>query len=211
MEFGVTQGALTGKLSWLNGVDVTGAGNVPLHGKRAKDVAIQGEYLLGDTGTHIGAIYYSGKTPLSDYENKFNRGAVFGTYAYPLKAGGKMGEMTLELNGAYLWGKDQIPVMVDSVFGKTLTLNASAGSTQTMDAKSKGTLLELSLYQPGKTAYTLRYDTIKPSDVAGTVTTKATTLAATHMLNNNIRVAAEYRKQMDPDTDSVIASVWFFY
>ena len=191
LEFGVTQGPLTGKLSWLNGVDATGAGNVPLAGKRAKDIAIQGEYLLGESGTHIGAILYSGKAPITaDYENKFNRAAVFGTYAYPLKAGGKMGEMTLELSGAYLWGKDQIAAPVVSA-GDSLTL--------TRDAKSKGALLELSLYQLGKTAFTLRYDTLKPSDVAGTLTTKATTFAASHMLSNNLRIAAELRKLQLPD------------
>lgn len=203
LELGVTQGPLTGKLSWLNGVDASGSGTVPLGGKRGNDVALQGEYLLGENGTHIGAIVYSGRTPLTGYDNKFNRAAVFGTYAYPLKAGEKAGEMTLELSGAYLWGKDQIAAETPSVL--------SGASTPTMDAKSKGGLIELSLYQPGKTGFTLRFDTLKPSDVAGTETTKATTFAASHLLTSNVRLAAELRKQTKPDTDSFILSAWFLY
>lgn len=203
LEFGVTQGGLTGQLSWLNGVDSTGDGAMPLNGKRAKDIAIQGEYLLGESGSHIGAIFYSGQTPLANYENKFNRAAVFGTYAYPLEASEKVGELTLELNGAYLWGKDQIPDTIDSI--------SFEGGTPTIDAKSRGALLELSLYQPGKSAVTLRYDDLKPSDVAGAETTKATTLAASHLLNNNLRLMAEFRKQTNPDVNSFIASAWFLY
>jgi hypothetical protein len=200
LEFGVTQGPVTGKVSWLNGVNQAGEGAVGLNGKRAKDFALQGEYLFGETGSHIGAIVYSGNTPMLDYENKFNRAAVFGTYAYPLKAGEKTGEMTLELNGAYLWGKDRIP-----------DLSSEATPLPIIDAKSKGALIELSLYQPGKTAFSLRYDTLKPSDVSGTLTTKATTFAASHLLTSNLRLAAELRKQTKPDTDSFIVSAWLLY
>lgn len=206
IQFSATQGGLSGKLSWLNGVDATGNGQTSLQGNRANDVAVQAEYMLGEAGTHVGAIYYSGKTPMGTYDNKFTRGLVYGTYAYPLKSGNaKTGEMTLELSAAYLWGKDQIPALVSALAPR------DAG-TSTLDAKSRGDLIELSLYQGGKTSFTARYDSAKPSDQVGNdITTKATTLSVAHLLNNNLRLTGEYRKQTSPGTSSFIASAWFFY
>jgi hypothetical protein len=201
VQFSATQNGITGKFSWLNGVDPTGNGQTSLQGKRANDVALQAEYMLGEAGSHVGAIYYNGKTPLDSYSNQFNRGLVYGSYAYPLKSG----DSTLELSGAYLWGKDQIPAVVPELI-------AHASGVATVDAKSRGNLVEISLYQNGKTAFTARYDSVKPSDEAGNDgTIKATTFAATHLLNNNLRLTAEYRKQRSPNTSSFIASAWFFY
>lgn len=195
IEGGYTSGPFSVRASWLNGVDPTGNGAVGLTGRRAQDLALQSDYLIGRDGSALGAFFYLGKTPFpaAMFDNPFQRAGLFGTYARALK-GGKAGipALLFELNGGLLWGEDAV--------------NKSG-----QRANSFGTLLEADLYLHNRTSLSLRFDNARPSNAAGVPITEAYTASIAHRPNDLIRLGLEYRKQRQSNANSVIGQVWFYY
>src|SRR5262249_53214095 len=105
---------------------------------------------------------------------------------------GGIPDYRLEVNGGLLWGQDRI----------------NAGGTR---ANSFGTILETDLYCRNRTALAFRYDTARPSDVAGTPTASALTFALLHLPNKAMRIGLEYRRQYSPNDDTFSASLGLFY
>lgn len=198
LEVGYTNRGFTGRASWLNGIDETGSGTNGLSGRRANDYVLQGEYIFEKTGTVLSGFYYNGKTPLTTagYNNFFNRSGLFASKIWYLKSGEPyIPDLALELHGGLMWGQDRI---------------SAAGA----NARSTGNLLELTLYARNRTAYLMRYDSIKPSSAAGSPlnrTTEAYTLGIAHQPNDYVRLSLEFRKQRNPGSDALIAGLWFYY
>jgi hypothetical protein len=202
IEVGYNWNKFNGRVSWLNGVNEAGEGDVSLggQGRRLHDVALQGEYLIGNDGTSLGAFYYHGQTPLHDssaggngFNNGFYRAGALASYSRVLKPWQRgIPDTSLDLNLAYIIGDDQIDLAGDR-------------------AKSRGGIVEVDAYHRNRTALVLRYDSARPSDAAGTPTTEAYTAAVADRPSDYFRWELEYRTQRWPGANSAIASLWFFY
>lgn len=198
LEVGYTRGGFTARASWLNGIDETGSGTSGLSGRRGNDYVLQGEYIFDKTGTVLSGFYYNGKTPLTTagYNNFFSRGGLFASKIWYLKPREPyIPDLALELHGGVMWGADRM---------------SADGTT----ARSTGNLLELTCYARNRTAYLLRYDSIKPSSAFGSSlnrTTEAYTIGIAHQSNDYTRLSLEFRKQRNPGSDAVIAGLWFYY
>jgi hypothetical protein len=207
IEMGYTHGGLTGKFSWLNGVNSLGQGDVTLTGHRAQDYALQADWLIGNEGSSISAFYYHGQTPfatvfdannnvlLAGYNDQFYRAGIFGSFDMPLiKESEGHKKLLLELNGGAVWGRDRVDI------------NDS-------HANSYGSILESDLYY-GKTALAFRFDNVKPSDQLDSplnATTEAYTLCLANQPSNFARIALEYRHQIRPGGTSLMGGLWLFY
>ncbi len=83
-----------------------------------------------------------------------------------------------------MWGQD------------TVSLTGAA-------ANSTGALLEADLYFQRRTALAIRYDSVLPSNAAGNPVTEAWTYDLMQRTNSNLQVGFEYRKQRQPNLDTM--------
>lgn len=190
IEAGYTTNNLYVRFSWLNGIDSAGDSSLP--NSRLHDIVLQVERIVPETGSSVGGFYYLGKTSFLGFNNHFQRGGLFITYARILEPGDAgIPRYRVELNGGLLWGRDRI--------------SSSASAT------SFGSIIEADLYCHNRTAYALRYDTAHPSEAPGVPTTSALTFAIGHLVSNGARLGIEYRHQYDPNDDAWSVSLWLLY
>lgn len=207
VELGYTNHNVTGKISWLNGVDSTGAGDVTLVGHRASDYMLQGDWLIGNEGSSLSAFYYHGVTPfpattdlnnnpVNSFTDIFNRMGLFASLSHTFYQGDETHlPFSAELNYGAMWGKDKVD---------------SAGDT----ANSFGNVLEADGYLGDRYALMARYDTIKGSDQLGSplnATTEAYTFTLAMKPTHYVRYQLEYRNQMRPGNNSLMGAITLFY
>jgi hypothetical protein len=202
---GYEMGLLSTRVSWLNGLTQSGAGDVDASssGSRFHDAEVQFDYLPTQLpGSAISGLYYHGVTPLNDtvavgnpmYNNDVYRAGLFGTYQRELKAGDQRGisGLLFELNGGYLFGKDKIGIGGPDVY-------------------SDGGEVEADLYRENTTSLGVRYDWVRPAEMAGNPTTKAITVDLARRPSDLVKCTLEYRNQSDPGAQSLIAGVSLYY
>ncbi len=198
-ETGVQAGYVTGplytRLSWLYGVKEDGSSqNITYNGKAFHDVVLQSEYLIGNQGTSIGAMYYNGRRQLSTIgiEDNFYRAGLFGTYDRFLgKVRRGIPTWQLELNGGLLYGVDDVAA------GKPVA--------------SYATVIEGDLYFNHKTAFMVRYDSARMAGITGIPVTGQYTFSLANRPAQNLILNAEYIKVNNPGSDSLTGMVTFLY
>ena len=191
VELGYTTGTFYNRLSWFQGVDESGNGATGISHNGWNDFGFQSEYLIGREGNAIQGMYYNGRQRLESmgFDNNFQRAGIFGTVGknYRVRELG-IPDYRWELNGGALWGQDR---------------TSAAGKNET----SWGAVLEADAYYRYQTAFAARFDTVRPSTVAGTPVTQAWTLALQHRFSPLVQTGVEYRHQTGPLFDSWIGAV----
>lgn len=195
VELGYNRNPLYARISWLQGIDESGAGDTGIPGHNWGDVALQAEYFIGKDGSVIQALYYNGNQNLvsEGFTNNLQRVGIFGTWGKNYHAGQfAIPAYRWEVNGGFLWGED--------------TTTATGHQTG-----SWGGVIEADAYFAYRTAIALRYDSVRPSAEMGTPVTEAWTVALQHRASNFIQLGVEYRHQNDPGADSIIGAIKMTY